>query len=75
MGLDDFRREMLNNKHIQKFYDYVNAKDCFPNISISGGVCYFLLNEKFNGECKFVNILNSIYGIKLDAQILQSYHL
>ena len=59
MGLDDFRREMLNNKHIQKFYDYVNAKDCFPNISISGGVCYFLLNEKFNGECKFVNILNS----------------
>lgn len=58
MGLDIFRDEMMKDKHISQLYDYVNAKDCFPNISISGGICYFLRNNNHNGKCNFYNIRN-----------------
>ncbi len=39
-------------------YDYPNPKDCFPSANISGGVCYFLWDKAFKGECSFVNIIN-----------------
>jgi site-specific DNA-methyltransferase (adenine-specific) len=40
--LDDFRDEMLNDKHIVKLYDFFEPRDIFPNVSIEGGICYFL---------------------------------
>lgn len=56
MGLDGFRDKMLKDKHLEKIVDFVNAKDCFPNNSIGGGVCYFLWNrEKNEKRCEFVN--------------------
>ena len=58
MGLDTFRSEMMNDKHIVEMVDYTNAKDCFPGISVSGGVCYFLWDRQYNGDCKFINITN-----------------
>ena len=58
MGLDDFRNEMMHAKHIKKLVDYVNAKDCFPTSSISGGVCFFLIDKNYNGDCKFINVQN-----------------
>ena len=58
MGLDDFRTEMMNDKHISKIVDYTNSKDCFPGISVSGGVCYFLWERDKDGDCEFTNITN-----------------
>ena len=58
-GLDDFREEMLNDTKLKVMYDFVNAKECFPSISIGGGVCYFLWDKTYKGECKFINILNA----------------
>ena len=55
MGLNDFRTRMMNDKHISRIVDFVNAKDCFPLASISGGVCYLLWNKKHNGDCEFVS--------------------
>ncbi len=60
MGLDGFRREMLHDKHIKKIIDYTNAKDCFPGISLGGGVCYFLVDRSYEGPCEFTNIRNGI---------------
>ena len=40
MGLDAFRSAMLTEKKIRKIVDYPSAKDCFPGVSIGGGVCY-----------------------------------
>ena len=60
MGLDKFRDSMKADRHISKIVDYVNAKDCFPNISISGGICYFLWSSNHNGTCSFINIKNDI---------------
>ena len=56
MGLDQFRNDMMRDVRISKLVDYVNAKDCFPQISISGGVCYFLWDSEYNGLCDFSNI-------------------
>ena len=57
-GLDDFRDNMLNDKHIISLYDYSNSKDVFPNVEIAGGICYFLYNSLYNGTCTVVNCQN-----------------
>ncbi|MHC1787746.1 MAG: Eco57I restriction-modification methylase domain-containing protein [Christensenellales bacterium] len=51
-GLDTFRNEMLNDKHIRCLHDYLNASDCFPGISLAGGVSYFLWERKSEGKCR-----------------------
>ncbi len=58
MGLDDFRNEMMSDNCISHLVDYTNAKDCFPQNSISGGVCYFAWERKHKGKCHFINIRN-----------------
>lgn len=65
MGLEDFRLSMMKDKHLCKFVDFVNAKDCFPQNSISGGVCYFLWDKNYNGKCDFVsNISGKVLSLK-----------
>ena len=58
-GLDDFRREMLNDNHIRILVDYENASDCFPGVDIAGGVCYFLWDRDNPGLCDVVNVRNN----------------
>ena len=59
-GLDEFRADMLTNKHIARLVDYTNAKDCFPGISLGGGVCYFLWSRDNSGECEYTNIHDNV---------------
>ena len=56
LGLDSFRNTMMKDRRIRCIVDYANAKDCFPQNSISGGVCYFLWDRDYIGDCKFINI-------------------
>lgn len=56
-GLDSFRENMLNDNNIRVLKDYVNAKDCFPGLSISGGICYFLWDRDHEGLCDFTSII------------------
>lgn len=49
-GLDDFREEMLNDRHIKKLFDFIDPKDCFKNVDIKGGVCYFLWSAAHDGK-------------------------
>ena len=51
-GLDSFRDNMLNDKHIRIIHDYLNASDCFPGVEIKGGVCYLLWDNNSEGDCK-----------------------
>lgn len=55
-GLDDFRMVFLGDKRIAKLVDFTNAKEVFPNLSIAGGVCYFLWD--INKKDKFAEIEN-----------------
>lgn len=57
-GLDNFRNEMINDNRISNLVDYNNAKECFPGTSIGGGVCYFLWERDYKGQCIVINITN-----------------
>lgn len=56
-GLDDFRAKMLADKRLKVLVDHPNAEDCFPGVEIKGGVCYFLWDSKYNGECEVISML------------------
>lgn len=57
-GLDDFRREMLADTRIRKIVDFENAGDCFPGVDIAGGICYFIWQQGYSGDCEVVNVVN-----------------
>lgn len=56
MGLNKFRESMLSDGRIRILVDYPNAKDCFPQSSIGGGVCYFLWDRDNVGQCRVTNM-------------------
>ena len=54
-GLDNFRQFMMNDKHIKELHDYQNADECFPGMDISGGICFFLRDNEYDGKCSVIN--------------------
>jgi site-specific DNA-methyltransferase (adenine-specific) len=64
-GLDEFRDEMLKDKRIKKIVDYPKSRDCFPGVDIAGGVCYFIWDKKYKGDCELVSMSNDIQNSKL----------
>lgn len=58
IGLNEFRKNMLNDQHLSVLVDYVNAKDCFQGVDIAGGICYFLWEkdrDKNETHCRVIN--------------------
>ncbi|PNV56931.1 Eco57I restriction-modification methylase domain-containing protein [Limosilactobacillus fermentum] len=58
IGLNKFRDDMMNDSHMKTIVDYPNAKDVFPNTSISGGVNYFVWERDYDGECDFNSVIH-----------------
>lgn len=54
-GLDGFRSEMLSDRRIKKIVDFTDAREVFPGVDIAGGICYFLWERDFDGDCTVVN--------------------
>lgn len=50
-GLEQFRKGMLEDKHISHLVDFENFKDVFPGVDLAGGACYFLRNREYSGDC------------------------
>ena len=70
-GLDEFRNTMLNDKRIKILHDFNNASECFPNVEIKGGVCYFLWEKDYWGNC-FVNThSNNIIVSSMNRPLLE----
>jgi len=65
-GLNEFRSEMLSDKRIRTLVDYPKSRECFPGVDIAGGVCYFLWDKNYSGECEIISIIgnNSISRIR-----------
>lgn len=57
-GLDEFRDNMLNDKHISNLVDFFDSTECFPGVDLSGGVCFFLWNQDYTGPCHIRSIVN-----------------
>lgn len=55
-GLATFRQEMLSDSHITKMVDFINAKDCFPQNSVGGGVNYFLWERDREDACEITTV-------------------
>lgn len=53
-GLDEFRATMLADKSVKLIHDYPDARDCFSNVEIKGGVCYLLWDKNYIGNVKYV---------------------
>lgn len=51
--LRDFIRD---NNHISKIVNYLNGKDVFSEINLSGGVNYFLYDSRYSGDVSFEEI-------------------
>lgn len=56
LGLAEFRRSMLGDKHIRELVDYPNAAEVFPSVGINGGVCYFLWDHEHDGACNIATV-------------------
>lgn len=50
-GLDTFRDEMLRDERICVLCDFPDARMCFTNVEIKGGVQYFLWDREYRGKC------------------------
>jgi hypothetical protein len=59
-GLDEFRQEMLSDKHIRKLVDYDNFKEVFPGVDLAGGACFFLWDRDNEGDCEVTNVSGNI---------------
>ncbi len=54
IGLNNFRKMMLNRTDIEFINHFDNAKKIFGNyVEIKGGVNYFLINKNYEGLCNF----------------------
>lgn len=53
MGLKEFREKMIKSNKIEKIYDFQRSEDCFSDVAIDGGVCYFLWNSTFDGKTDY----------------------
>lgn len=72
-GLENFRSEMLNDKHIKKLFDYGNSQDVFNGVDIAGGICYFLWDKKYNGLCEVKNCNKK--GEEVSVRPLDEYNI
>lgn len=57
-GLDSFRQSMLSDRSISQLFDFIDSHDCFTKVDIAGGVCYFLRDKFYNGNCVVSTIRN-----------------
>ena len=67
-GLDDFREDMIHDKHIIKLFDYIDSHDIFPTVEIKGGICYFLRSENEEKPCEIIYHNNE--GIQYSTRYL-----
>jgi hypothetical protein len=50
-GLDEYRDQMLNDRHMVSLTDHPQLYDCFPGVKIRGGVSYFHWARDHDGPC------------------------
>lgn len=70
-GLDDFRKEMLEDDRLRVLHDFPESMDCFPGVEIQGGVCYFLWERDNRGTCAVSVHMNNVVDGPLSRPLLE----
>lgn len=70
-GLDSFRELMLKSNRIKEIHDFIIADECFPGTRIAGGVCYFLYDPSYDGDCTFYSHKNGKVESRLRRPLLE----
>jgi len=60
LGLSEFRKTMLNDKNLRELVDFPVSSDVFPGVEVKGGVCYFLRDLMYKGDCNVTTIRGGI---------------
>ena len=55
-GLDEFRKFILEENHIKLMVDYTNANQLFHDVSLAGGVSYFIWSKNVTGKTKYTYV-------------------
>lgn len=61
-GLDDFRKEMLNDIHIKAIHDWLTPQDVFPTTNIRGGVSFFVWDKSYNNKEELARVVTYRHG-------------
>jgi site-specific DNA-methyltransferase (adenine-specific) len=59
LGLGEFRQSMLGDRRIRELVDYPAANDVFPGVEVKAGVCFFLWDAAYDGDCNVTTIRGS----------------
>jgi site-specific DNA-methyltransferase (adenine-specific) len=54
-AIKDLRENLTSTNKISTIHDFQDASECFPDVEIKGGVCFFLWERDYKGKCRFVN--------------------
>jgi len=71
-GLDSFRDEMIKDKRLKELHDFLQASECFPGVEIKGGVCYFLWDKNYQGDCTVVTHENGKIVSKMERPLKEA---
>ena len=58
-GLDQFRDNMLQDRHLTELRDFAVTSMCFPGVKIEGGVSYFLWERDRTAPCHIITVINA----------------
>jgi site-specific DNA-methyltransferase (adenine-specific) len=56
LGLSEFRKSMLEDRHLRRLIDYERMDLVFPGVDFEGGICYFLWDRDHAGNCDVTTV-------------------
>lgn len=62
--LKNFRQRFIGGHNIRYIADYIDSSECFTSIRVAGGICYFLWDFKYCGNCTVNNIKNNNIALR-----------
>jgi len=58
LGVREFQEFMFNTKHLSRFVDICNPREVFRDVTVRGGVCYFLLDLRLTTSLPLITVRN-----------------
>lgn len=69
LGLSEFRETMLSDQCLRTLVDYPKSSDVFPSVEVKGGVCYFIRDANYLGDCSVRTVRNGEESLPVDRDL------